>query len=235
MALFGRRWRTAQGAESTTYFGRIRAARGRGRVSFVQIVPPHYGALRGDLVAGLRDRFPLRDPPVDALLAALLGGAARGTITLRCVREIAWSRHGKHRRLESSQLGFDDISVEPLGGLDVGEDALLFSLIFPPDHAIDTSSTGYRGELVRAPSTVLGERPLGIVELLARAVPTDDLAESWIARRAATAAPAPLEARVSSLLEEAWRDEPNRELFEELVRHLRFALRSALAARGDQR
>lgn len=233
-ALFGRRWRTADGARATTYFGHVRVAQGRGRVSFAQLIPPHYAALRGDLVLGLRDRFALRDEPVDAVLAALLGGAARGAIALRSVREITWFRRGNHRRLESSHRGFDDFTIELLMAPGAQKDRLLSALLFPVDHPRigAGAETGYRGESVHASADPAIGAPIGLVQLLDRAVPRDDLPEAWIARQTTTEMPAPVAERVSALLAEAWRDETHRELVEELIRHLRFVLRTALADGG---
>lgn len=233
VGLWTRRWRTPRGAEATVLLGRLQAARGHGRVSFPRLLPAHYGALRGDVVLDLGQRGLVRDPPVDALLAALVGGAAREVVALRGVRELDWFRRGMRLRLESTHAGWDDVSVERLTSLGGAEDRVLAALWRPRGPSTQLSEPGYRGEPAGATLPVR-EGPLGIVDLLRRAIPADDLAESWLARHAAEQVAGSVAERTSALLAELWRDEVHADLVEELTRHLRFAFRTAITPPGTR-
>ncbi len=230
-ALVGRRWRTAGGAEATTYFGRVHEAHGRSRVSFPQHVPAHYGALRGDLVYRLDDLPAFRDPVVDALGAALLGGAARRVLVLRGVREIEWSRRGRHRRMETARPGFDDVSVEVVGVVLPEDDRVLAALLdsAPPT---ELSVSGYRGEQAAVRQRTVARGPHDVLTLLRSAVPRDDVPERWLAENAAEKLARSSAERTGALLEESRRDEDRRELVTALTRRLRVGIRKALADRG---
>lgn len=134
--------------------------------------------------------------------------------------------------MESAQRGFDDVSVSASSAPAPDEDQVLSALLFPPPRSRDLSAYGYRGDHGSNGRNAAQHAPLGVAELLARAVPNDDVPECWIAAMGTVRMASSVAERTHALLAEVWRDERHRDLVEELTRHLRFALRPALASRG---